>query len=103
MDHQANIHKMKILTVMSLAEDSSIISFETIQQQVQINAEQVEPFLLERKFSFTYFLFMNGKLMSLNFQFLGQNLFAVAWISQQKKLTFQAPCTEHSANSVGKC
>jgi len=40
---------MKLLTVMSLAEDSSIISFETIQQQVQINAEQVEPFLLERK------------------------------------------------------
>lgn len=49
LDHNANIHKMKLLTVMSLAEDSSIISFETIQQQVQINAEQVEPFLLERK------------------------------------------------------
>lgn len=40
---------MKLLTVMSLAEDSSIITFETIQQQVQISAEQVEPFLLERK------------------------------------------------------
>ncbi|VVC40342.1 Eukaryotic translation initiation factor 3 subunit M,Proteasome component (PCI) domain [Cinara cedri] len=47
LDHQANVHKMKLLTVMSLAVDSSIISFETIQQQVQINAEQVEPFLLE--------------------------------------------------------
>ncbi|XP_026807225.1 eukaryotic translation initiation factor 3 subunit M [Rhopalosiphum maidis] len=47
LDHQANIHKMKLLTVMSLAEDSSIITFETIQQQVQITADQVEPFLLE--------------------------------------------------------
>ncbi|XP_025199577.1 eukaryotic translation initiation factor 3 subunit M-like [Melanaphis sacchari] len=47
LDHQANIHKMKLLTVMSLTEDSSIITFETIQQQVQISAEQVEPFLLE--------------------------------------------------------
>lgn len=33
---------------MSLAVDSSIISFETIQQQVQINPEHVESFLLER-------------------------------------------------------
>jgi len=49
LDHQANVHKMKLLTVMSLAEDSSIISFETIQQQVQVNADQVESFLLERK------------------------------------------------------
>lgn len=40
---------MKLLTVMSLAEDSSIIPFEVIQQQVQITAEQVEPFLLECK------------------------------------------------------
>jgi len=47
LDHQANVHKMKLLTVMSLAEDSSIISFETIQQQVQVNADQVESFLLE--------------------------------------------------------
>ncbi|XP_050434754.1 eukaryotic translation initiation factor 3 subunit M [Adelges cooleyi] len=47
LDHQANIHKMKLLTVMSLAEDNSIISFETIQQQVQITVDQVEPFLLE--------------------------------------------------------
>lgn len=55
LDHQANIHKMKLLTVMSLAEDSSIITFETIQQQVQITAEQVEPFLLERKIIFINF------------------------------------------------
>lgn len=54
LDHQANVHKMKLLTVMSLAEDSSIISFETIQQQVQVNADQVEPFLLERKIHFIF-------------------------------------------------
>lgn len=66
LDHQANVHKMKLLTVMSLAEDSSIISFETIQQQVQINAEQVEPFLLERKMYFVVnyiFNFKNNKFM----------------------------------------
>lgn len=52
LDHQANVYKMKLLTVMSLAVESSIISFETIQQQVQINAEQVEPFLLERTINY---------------------------------------------------
>lgn len=55
LDHQANVHKMKLLTVMSLAEESSIISFETIQQQVHVNADQVESFLLERKDTFDDF------------------------------------------------
>jgi translation initiation factor 3 subunit M len=43
LSHEANIHKMRILTFMSMsAGDSKVIPFSEIQANLQLGAEDVE-------------------------------------------------------------
>ena len=49
MNHEKNIYKMRILTFMSLGENSKVITFDTLQQQLQINQEDVESFVIDGK------------------------------------------------------
>ena len=38
---------MRILTFMSLGENSKVITFDVLQQQLQINFEEVESFVID--------------------------------------------------------
>jgi translation initiation factor 3 subunit M len=49
INHERNINKMRILTFMSLGENSKVLSFDLLQQQLQINAEEVESFIIDGK------------------------------------------------------
>ncbi len=46
---------MKLLTFMQLAETKSEISFGEIQQHMQLGENEVEEFLIDRKFEVNYF------------------------------------------------
>ncbi len=46
---------MKLLTFMQLAETKSEISFGEIQQHMQLGENEVEEFLIDRKFEVCYF------------------------------------------------
>jgi hypothetical protein len=60
MNHEKNINKMRILTFMSLGENSKVITFDLLQQQLQINSEEVESFVIDGKVkkSFLFFKFI---------------------------------------------
>jgi len=45
--HEQNMKKMRLLTFMQLAENKKEISFEQVQQDLQIPTESVEPFIIE--------------------------------------------------------
>ncbi|BET02514.1 Eukaryotic translation initiation factor 3 subunit F-1 [Nesidiocoris tenuis] len=47
LDHDANQKKMRLLTVMQLAEGVSEISFDTITSELQIDESQVEAFVID--------------------------------------------------------
>lgn len=40
---------MRLLTFMQLAEDSKEMSFQKIQEELQLKAEEVEPFIIDGK------------------------------------------------------
>merc|ERR1712179_487816 len=42
LDHDANVRKMRLLTFMQLAENSSEMTFEQIEQELQLQATEVE-------------------------------------------------------------
>ena len=48
MNHEKNINKLRILTYMSLGEKSKVITFDVLQQQLQISEEDVESFVIDR-------------------------------------------------------
>jgi hypothetical protein len=48
MNHEKNINKLRILTFMSLGENSKVITFDVLQQQLQISEEDVESFVIDR-------------------------------------------------------
>jgi len=41
--------KMRLLTFMQLAEDSQEMSFQKIQEELQLKPEEVEPFIIDGK------------------------------------------------------
>ena len=47
MNHEKNINKMRILTFMSLGENSKVITFDVLQQQLQIDQGDVESFVID--------------------------------------------------------
>lgn len=47
LNHEQNMKKMRLLTFMQLAEGTTEMSFETIQQELQLNENQVEAFIID--------------------------------------------------------
>ena len=52
LSHEANQHKMRILTFMSMGETQKEISFDTIEKELEIPPEEVESFIIECKLFF---------------------------------------------------
>ena len=50
MDHEKNINKMRILNLMSLAENSKELPFELLQKKLQIEVDDIESFIIDGKF-----------------------------------------------------
>lgn len=49
LNHEQNLRKMRLLSFMQLAETTPEISFEVIEQELQIKSEEVEAFIIEGK------------------------------------------------------
>ena len=49
MDHEKNIDKLRILTLMSLAENNKELPFDTLQKQLKIEADEIESFVIDGK------------------------------------------------------
>lgn len=47
MNHEKNINKMRILNLMSLAENSKEIPFDLLQKKLQIEADDIEAFVID--------------------------------------------------------
>nr|CAD7443854.1 unnamed protein product [Timema bartmani] len=47
LNHEQNMKKMRLLTFMQLAEGSSEMTFETIQQELQLQDDEVESFIID--------------------------------------------------------
>lgn len=47
MNHERNINKMQILSLMSLAETSKELPFDLLQKQLQITADEIESFVID--------------------------------------------------------
>lgn len=47
MNHEKNIDKLRILTLMSLAENNKELPFETLQKQLKIEADEIESFVID--------------------------------------------------------
>lgn len=46
MNHEKNINKMRILSLMSLAENSKELPFDLLQKQLQITQDEIESFVI---------------------------------------------------------
>ena len=49
LNHEQNLKKMRLLTFMQLAEGNSEMSFDTIQQELQLKDTEVEAFIIDGK------------------------------------------------------
>jgi len=47
MNHEKNINKMRILSLMSLAETSKELPFDLLQKQLQITTDEIESFVID--------------------------------------------------------
>jgi len=47
LNHEQNLKKMRLLTFMQLAEASTEMSFDLIQRELQLEPDQVEPFIID--------------------------------------------------------
>jgi len=47
--HEHNMAKMRLLTFMGMAVENKEISFDTMQQELQIGADDVEAFVIDGK------------------------------------------------------
>jgi hypothetical protein len=47
MNHEKNINKMRILNLMSLAENSKELPFELLQKKLQIEVDDIESFIID--------------------------------------------------------
>lgn len=51
LNHDLNMKKMRLLSFMQLAESNPEMTFEQLQKELQINADEVEPFIIEGSFN----------------------------------------------------
>ena len=49
MNHEKNINKMRILSLMTLAENSKELAFDLLQKQLQIESDEIESFVIDGK------------------------------------------------------
>lgn len=49
LNHEQNLKKMRLLSFMQLAESNSEMTFALLQEELQIEEKEVEPFLIEGK------------------------------------------------------
>lgn len=49
LSHEQNIAKMRLLTFMGMAVEFKEILFDTMQQELQIGADEVEAFVIDGK------------------------------------------------------
>lgn len=54
LNHEQNMKKMRLLTFMQLAEANTEMTFDTIQEELQLPADQVEAFIIDGNFPPTY-------------------------------------------------
>ena len=47
LSHEENMQKMRILTLMQMAETMKEIDFETLQKELQVAPEDVESFIID--------------------------------------------------------
>jgi len=47
LSHEDNVHKMQVLTFVQIAEGKSELSFETIEKELQLELDEVEPFIID--------------------------------------------------------
>ena len=47
MNHEKNVDKLRILTLMSLSENNKELPFDTLQKQLQIEADEIESFVID--------------------------------------------------------
>lgn len=47
LSHENNMHKMRLLTFMQLAEGKQELSFEIVQREMQINVDDIESYVID--------------------------------------------------------
>jgi len=47
LNHEQNMKKMRLLTFMQLAETNPEMSFDTMQEELQISESEVESFIID--------------------------------------------------------
>ncbi|XP_053210650.1 eukaryotic translation initiation factor 3 subunit M-like [Panonychus citri] len=47
LSHEQNLHKMRLLTFMQIAENKKELSFQTIKEELQLKDEDVEAFVID--------------------------------------------------------
>ena len=47
LSHEDNLHKMRILTLMQMAETRSEIDFDTMQREMRLEPDDVEAFIID--------------------------------------------------------
>ena len=52
MSHEKNIDKLRILTLMTLAENNKELPFDLLQKQLKIEADEIESFVIDGNFKF---------------------------------------------------
>lgn len=62
LSHEQNMAKMRLLTFMGMAVETKEISFDTMQQELQIGADDVEPFVIDGRAQFPTPLEISGRL-----------------------------------------
>ena len=58
LSHEQNMAKMRLLTFMGMAVEFKEISFDTLQQELQTDAEDVEAFVIDgigKRYSYSFF------------------------------------------------
>ena len=50
LSHENNVHKMRVLTFMSLGESTSEVSFDDLCKELNIGTEEIEDFIIEGLF-----------------------------------------------------
>jgi len=51
LSHAENVRKMQVLTFVQIAEGRSELSFDTIEHELQLTSDDVEPFIIDGSYS----------------------------------------------------
>ena len=47
LSHEQNLHKMRLLTFMQMAEGKQEIDYETIEREMKLESEELEAFIID--------------------------------------------------------